>query len=271
MHRASVPFSGNQNGGQAPNGALDRALAIMELLARGGPASVAEISRSLAVSRSATYRIVRTLQERGYVEPAAESVRVRLGARAAEVGLAAVAGLDVAAVAPPFLRKLVEATGETAFLGIVDGSEVVYLHKEPSPRPVQMSAQLGSRKPLYCTGLGKAFLSALPEEERARIVGALDLVGHTARTITDRDRLLDELSRSHRRGYAIDDVEVEEGVGCFAAPVLDHQGRPVGAISIAGPSERVLPHESRFGPVVVATAAQVSARLGHRGTRVEAV
>lgn len=267
MNRSRVPLSGNNS----RNGALDRALAILELLARSGPAPVTEISRRLGVSRSATYRIIRTLQERGYIEPANEPGMVRLGARAAQIGLAAVEGLDLTALAPAFLRRLVEETGETAFLGVVDGSDVVYLHKEASPHPVQMSAQLGSRKPLYCTGLGKAYLSALPDEERARIVGTLELVARTARTITDRDLLLEELALSHRRGYAIDNIEVEDGVGCFAAPVLDHGGQPVGAISIAGPSERVLPNESRFAPAVVTTAAQISARLGHRESRMEAV
>lgn len=245
------------------SGTLEKGLAILEFFAAAGEASASTVAGALGLSRSATYRLLDALRERGYLEADPASERLRLGMRAAEMGMAALAGMDVVRLAPPYLRDLVRATSETAFLGVHDGDSVVYVYKEEGPRAVTMSSQLGSRRPLYSTALGKAYMSALPEDERRSLVGGLDLRRLTPNTITDPLALEDELALTVERGYAVDNVEGEDGVACFAAPVLDHRRRPVAAISVAGPAERTLPNEETMGPLVTQTASALSRRLGY--------
>jgi len=248
------------------SGTLEKGLAILEFFASTGEASAGKVSEALGLSRSATYRLLDALRGRGYLEIDPATERLRLGVRAAEVGLAAISGVDVVRLAPPYLRRLVGATSETVFLAVMDSDAMVYVYKEEGPRAVTMSSQLGSRRPLHSTGLGKAYMSALPVDERRSLIGRLDLRRLTANTITDAAALEAEVALTRERGYAVDDVEGEEGVACFAAPVLDYRRRPVAAISVAGPAERTLPNEGTMGPLVLQTAAALSRRLGYVGS-----
>lgn len=245
------------------SGTLERGLAILEYFAVRGEATAGMVAGALGLSRSATYRILDALRERGYLEINPSSEKLRLGVRAAELGMAALAGVDVVRLAPAYLEGLVEATSETVFLAVVDGDAVVYVYKEEGPQAVTMSSRLGSRRPLHCTALGKAFMSALPIENRRRLVEGLELNRCTENTITDAAVLEEDLALTNERGYAVDNVEVEEGVACFAAPVLDYRAVPIAAISVAGPAERVLPKGAELGRLVAETASEVSSRLGY--------
>jgi DNA-binding IclR family transcriptional regulator len=129
---------------------------------------------------------------------------------------------------------------------------------------VKMSAQLGSRRPLHCTALGKAYLAALPPRELEVRLAGLELTRFTAATITDPAALGAELDRVRRRGWAVDDEEVEEGVYCLGAAVRDHRRLAVAAISVAGPAYRVRAKATQTGALVAETAAAISRRLGHR-------
>jgi IclR family acetate operon transcriptional repressor len=228
--------------GEAPSGTLERGLSVLEFFAGAGEAAASEAVAALGISRSAAYRILGTLQRRGYLEINPASEKLRLGVRTAELGMAAVSGVDAVRLAPPYLHELVGNTLETVFLAVRDGGAVVYVYKEEGPQAIKMSSRLGSRRPLYCTALGKAYLSALSAKAR---------------------RVLIEVLATRERGYGIDRVEIEEGVACFGAPVCDHLGSPVAAISVAGPADRVLPREDEIGPLVVETALAISRRLGY--------
>ena len=221
------------------------------------------VVEDLGLSRSATYRVLDTLKQRGYLEMNPASGKLRLGMRAAELGMAALAGLDVVRLAPPYLHDLVESTLETVFLAVVDGHAMVYVYKEEGPQAVKMSSRLGSRRPLYCTAHGKTYMSALPNEERRLLIGELGLRRYTSNTITDGAVLEAEVLETRDRGYAVDRVEVEEGVACFGAPVRDHRRLPVASISVAGPAERILPKEEMIGPLVAKVASMISRRLGY--------
>ncbi len=253
------------------SGTLERGLTILEYFAVEREATAAMVAEALGLSRSATYRILDALRGRGYLEVNPLSERLRLGMRAAELGMAALAGVDVVRLAPAYLRGLVEATSETVFLAVVDDDAVVYVYKEEGPQAVTMSSRLGSRRPLHCTALGKAFMAALPDEDRRSLLGRLDLRRFTRNTITDASALEEELILTGERGYAVDDVEVEDGVACFAAAVLDHRAIPVAAISVAGPAERILPKGEELGRLVARTASEVSSRLGYVASREEAL
>ena len=249
--------------GDSLSGTLERGLAILEYFAATGEASAGMVAEALSLSRSATYRILEALRERGYLEVNPASEKLRLGARTAGLGMAALWGIDVVRLAPAYLQRLTKATEETVFLAVMDDDAVVYVYKEEGPQSVTMNSQLGSRRPLHCTALGKAYMSALPEDEWRSLIGRLNLRRFTANTITDAVALEDELKLTKERGYAIDNIEVEEGVACFAAPVLDYRARPVASISVAGPAERIFSKGERLGSLVAETAASLSRRLGY--------
>jgi DNA-binding IclR family transcriptional regulator len=247
------------------SGTLERGLRLLQFFAAAGEATPAEAAKATGLSRSATYRIADRLRGWGFLEANPATEALRLGSEAVRLGMAALASLEVTRLAPPHLRRLADQTQETVNLAVVDGDEVVYIHKEEGTLAVKMSAQLGSRRPLHCTALGKAWLAALPppEELAARLAG-LELTRHTPATITDPAALAAELERVRRRGWAVDDEEVEEGVYCLGAAVRDHRRSAVAAISVAGPAYRLRARADQVGALVAETAAAISRRLGHR-------
>jgi IclR family acetate operon transcriptional repressor len=248
-------------GGRA--GTLERGLRMLQFFADAGEATAADAAKATGLSRSATYRIADRLRQWGFLElnPATEALR--LGPAAARLGMAALSSLDVTAVAPPYLRRLADQTEETVNLAVVESDAVVYIHQEEGPLAVRMTAQLGARRPLHCTALGKAWLAAVPAAELPGWLARLDLARFTADTITDPAALAAELDRVRARGWSTDREEVEEGVYCLGAAVRDHGPMPVAAISVAGPAYRVRAKADRVGALVAETAAAISRRLGH--------
>lgn len=136
------------------------------------------------------------------------------------------------------LEKLAHLTGETAHIGVLDDAECVYVDKVDSPQSVRMYSKVGARSPLHSSGIGKALLSASTDDVFDRVC-EIGLVRKTQRTITDPERLRAEINAIAERGYAIDDVENEEGIRCVAAPVRGADGYAVAAVSVAGPDNRV--------------------------------
>ena len=149
--------------GEASAGTLERGLSVLEFFAGVGEAAASDAVAALGISRSATYRILNTLRRRGYLEINPASEKLRLGVRSAELGMAAVSEVDAVRLAPPYLHELVDNTLETVFLAVMDSRAMVYVYKEEGPQAVKMSSRLGSRRPLYCTALGKAYMSALSD------------------------------------------------------------------------------------------------------------
>jgi IclR family transcriptional regulator, acetate operon repressor len=256
-----VTGSGTDGGGRS--GTLERGLQVLRFFASAGEATPAEAATATGLSRSATYRIADRLREWGFLElnPATEALR--LGPEATRLGMAALSSLDVTRIAPPYLRRLADQSQETVNLAVLDDDAVVYIHKEEGPLAVRMSAQLGSRRPLHCTALGKAYLAAMPPDELRARLARLELTRFTPNTITDPAALRAELRRIGERGWSVDDEEVEPGVCCLGAAVRDHRPMPVAAISVAGPADRVRAKADRVGGLVAATSAAISRRLGH--------
>ena len=172
-------------------------------------------------------------------------------------------GSDVRSLAHPLLIELSELTTETVHLAVPVGTHMVYIDKIDSPRAVVMASRIGEQLPLHCSALGKAYLSAMPADERREIVEGLPLERRTERTLADPDALLDDLETCARRGFAIDNVENEEGVRCVGAAILDDRDRPIAALSLSAPASRLsLSAARKVGPHCADTAARVSRELG---------
>lgn len=244
---------------------VERALSILQLfMTTEDELSASEISRLLHLPQSTAFRLLVTLVASGFAEQNHENDKYRLGVSCLAVGSAFLTNSDLRQRAIPHLEQLRDKTGETVHLGVLDGFEVVYLDKLPGIHPIGlMSSKVGTHAPAHCTGLGKALLAFLPEAEIEGYIQQALLERYTANTITDPVELLLELSKIYESGYSIDNQEHENGVACIAAPIFDHRGL-AGAISVAGPAERITAEaaRNRLAQLVMQTASEISAQLG---------
>jgi IclR family transcriptional regulator, acetate operon repressor len=238
-------------------GTLERGLAILEFLSENDRVTVPRLAEALNLKRSTVYRLVNMLQERGYVESPRGSSEVVLGTRAVKLGVSAMSSADILQVAPAPMKELASGGLGTVFLAIPDGDCVVYVAREEGPQAINLSARLGTRRPLHCTALGKAYLSALPVDERRSVVEGLEMARQTPNTITSPQALLEELSETAVRGYAVDRVENEEGVACVAAPIRDYGGRPIASVSLAGVAATILEKVPELGVRINRTSAEM--------------
>ena len=224
-----------------PVKSADRALAVLEALA-DRPRSFSELQAGLGLPKSSLHAILRTLQDRHWVDHAA-SGRFRLGWRAVRVAGAYLDGDDAVVRTADLLDHLAAATREAVQLARLDGSEVVYLSKRDSPHPVRLISTVGSRLPAYATALGKALLARRPDDEvRASLQFPLQPL--TPRTITQWEPLRAELDAIRQRGYAIDDEEATDGLRCFAVTPRTTR-TPDNAISISVPTFRLSAERER--------------------------
>jgi DNA-binding IclR family transcriptional regulator len=266
-HR-EVPSSETKEGmsgakDQAAASALDRSLSILDFLATTRGATTGEIAAAVHVSRSTTYRLVERLRQRGYVDDIGHAGIWHLGPAAARLALAAVQSSDVAQVAPEYLRMLVQQTRESVNLGVPRGTEMVFIYRDKGPQTVAVHGDVGARRPMHCTSVGKAYLAALPQEEREQILSKMIYHRFTPHTITTRQALEEEVRRTIERGWSEDHGEIDPSSTWCGAAIRDNMGRPVAAISVAGVTDRISPELSRIGAVVASTAEAISRRLGY--------
>lgn len=244
--------------------AVEAALSILETLGTVHEMGVTELAKKLGLGKSSVYRLLATLAGRGYVEKNPQTGRYQLTYRLFAVGSPAADRFGLRETAHPVMQRLAAETGETVNLGVLDGTRVVNLHKVESRHLLRMHMEIGGGVPAHATALGKVLLAGLPPAEVARRLRGRRLTRLTRRTIADRPALWRALARVREQGFAIDDEECSLGLRCVAAPILDHRGSVVAALSISSPSQR-LPHAvlSRMAELVRAAAREVSRRLGY--------
>ncbi len=244
---------------------IDRALNVLECFTNGRQElGVTEISKLLGLHKSTVYGILTTLECRRYLEQNPETGKYKLGLKLFELGNLVQDGMDLKVIAGPFLQRLVEEHGETVHLVIMDQGEAVYIDKRESPQSMRMVSQVGKRLPCHCTGVGKMLLAFLPEEALDAFIREKGLVRFTNNTITDPDTLKEHLRQVRQRGYAIDNQEITDGLTCVAAPIRNHTGNVIAAMSVAGPSIRIGPEKiDSIIPSVTKAAEELSAKLGY--------
>jgi IclR family transcriptional regulator, acetate operon repressor len=214
---------------------VDRALLVLEALARAErTVGVVELAELTGLPQGTAHRLLRSLQARGYVRRDG-SRKYGLGTAALTLGDAAQRSL--ARSARPFLVELVEVSGETANLAVLEGDEVVYIAQVSSPHTLRMFAEVGRHVPAHSTAVGKVLLADLPRDRAVALLRRAGLARRTRGTITDLEALLAELELTRERGWGVDEEEQEVGVRCVAVPV-GRRGQVVAAMSVSGPSER---------------------------------
>ena len=262
--RTAEPESSSSNRVQS----LDRALDIIEALAdAGGDVTLSELSQQVQLHISTVYRLLSVLVARGYAQQNSSTRQYALGPQVLKLAAHAVgAGLfDLRREALPALNDLSARSDETVNLVVMPDMHIVYIEQVPSTHIVRMFTQIGSRAPAYCTGAGKAILAFRGKHEIARYLRSQKLERHTSTTIVTAAELLRQLEGVRREGYAVDAGEMEDGVHCVAAPVFDHTGAAVAAISISGPASRFTDERIReTAPALLEVTSLLSKRLGYR-------
>lgn len=223
-----------------------------------GPAELAE---QLGMHKSTVHRLLVVLERQGAVRR--HEGRYALGMRLFELGSRAVTHLDVGSRAVPYLRRLVQGCGETAHVAVLGGLEMMSIQNVECPKKLRTPVTVGGLSPVHATSVGKAVLAFLPDDECELILEQLTLRRFTPRTITARTALRLELQRVRDRGFAVDDQEIESGLRCVGAPIRNHTGRVIAAISVAGPIFRVTQQRvPALARAVIAAGRDLSRDLG---------
>jgi IclR family transcriptional regulator, acetate operon repressor len=246
---------------------VERAIAILDVLAAGGWRTGAEIARELHVHRSTALRLLGTLERHALVERDPRSAKYRLGRRLSQLASVVSGESDLRSVARPVCEGLAAALGETVTLDVLVGQEIVPIEQATASTSVVTVNWLGRRTPVHCTASGKVILAFGPPAVRERLL-ARPLESSTPHTITGGAELETQLGEALKDGFARTYEELEIGLDAIAAPVFDSGGDVVAALDVSGPSHR-LRAEGRpeLVRLTLDAAADLSRRLGYRGSR----
>jgi IclR family KDG regulon transcriptional repressor len=225
---------------------------------------ISALARRLSLAKSTVHRLAVTLVSEGLLEQDRDSSKYQLGIALFRLGALVRRRMNVSNEARPYLYDLRETVNESVHLAILDETEIMYVYNLESTHAIRMRSDIGVRKPAYCTAEGQAILAFAPDDVVARMIAA-GLTARTPKTITSPEKFGKELALTRQRGCAIEDEESELGMVSIAAPIRDDSGEVVAAVGIAGPVTRLTKKSiAAFVPHVIATADQVSTRLGYR-------
>ncbi|WP_040406247.1 IclR family transcriptional regulator [Amycolatopsis nigrescens] len=246
-----------------PRGAVDKALDVLSALVRpGSPHRLADLAKETGLAKPTVHRMLQTLTGSGFAVGVAGG-SYQVGPRLLGMSAAALASSKESRFARPVLAELQRRTGHTVHYAVRHGLDAIYVEKVEPAQAYRMTSRVGGEVPLYCTAVGRAILSRLPEAEVAEVLGTAPLPARTPRTLTDPAAIRHALSEVDERGFLVEDEQNEPDVRCVAAPVVDGLGQVAGAISVSGLTFTLsLDSVEVLGPLVRDAAAQVSAALG---------
>lgn len=255
--------SGDRNSGTGVQ-SVDRAVTVLEILARTGGSGVSEIAETMGVHKSTASRLLSSLDRRGMVQPHVDRGKYQLGFGILRLAAAIPGRLSLVQEARPVLEMLAEEFGETANLAVLRSNYAVNVDQAMGPSAVATHDWIGNLTPVHATASGKIFLAHLEPDERAKLLEATGLPAETENTITDRNELDQHLADIATAGYSTVYAELEIGLNAAAVPIRDYRGDVIGSISISGPAFRFDPGEVRgLSSALIRAGAQVSNHLGY--------
>lgn len=243
------------------DGTVGKALDVLDMVAtKGRPVRFTELLAEADYPKATLYRFLQTLTNQGMLAYDADRGTYALGVRLVRLAHAAWAQSSLAPIARPWIDKLSADLNETIHLAQLDQGQVLYVDKRNAVRPVEMFSQAGKVGPAFCTGVGKAMLAYLPEDELDRTLQRQSFHRFTPNTLASRPALLAELEAIRGRGFAFDREEHEPGIICIAVPILTRAGRAIGALSVTSTTVRTnLGALEELAPRIRETAAQIAA------------
>ena len=247
---------------------VTKAIRLLDMLGQGnGAYGVSELARLVDMDKSSVSRMLRTLEQAGYVEQDAITQRYSLGLNIGVLGYKALKRMDLRTAARPLLERLAETTGECAHIAILADRRAFYIDQVAPERGVGVDAPVGTLAPLHCTALGKVLLAFQPDALREDMMQAMSYEPYTRRTLGSAEALRDHLTRVRSHGVAFDDEEYSVGVRCMATPVFRFDNAVCGAIGVSGPSPRITDARlSEWEPMLIDMSRELSTRLGWDGS-----
>ena len=247
--------------------ALKRAFNVLELfITEPRPMTVPEITARLNLPRTTAHEIVNTMVNSGYLHRDDDhGNKVFLGFKLFELGGVYATNFDLIAEGRQVATEIVKICDETVQMAVRERAEVIFIAKVDSSKAVRLVSTVGSRLPAHCTAVGKMLLSSLTEDEIIQLYGDnATLQKMTANSITSISELLQELKAIRQRGLAYDDCESNEDVRCVAAPLYNHRGEMIAAMSTSVPVTRMtMGKQDELGQLIRKGAEELSRRLGH--------
>jgi DNA-binding IclR family transcriptional regulator len=242
---------------------VERALTVLQALAaKAAPMSLAALERQLGLHKSILFRLLRTLESSGFVERDSETGWFQLGLGALEIGQAYTHGNPLLRVSTPSLQTMVDDSPHTSYLGILRGFDMVYLASIEGRGPLRVHAPAGSRLPAHAAAFGKILLAELDEDEVRRLAAEHGLAALTAKTVTDVEKLIRQLRRARRQGFALNSEESYLGIGSVGAPVRDVTGTAVASVSLSYATSLVPSAElPKWIERTLAAASEISSKL----------
>ena len=246
---------------------VDRALSVLELLARWGDGGVSEVAAELDVHKSTAFRLLGALESHGLVEQTEDRGKYRLGFGLVRLAGAVSVRMDLTKMARPVAERLANEIGETVNIAVPREHYAVNVDQALGPASVTTQNWVGQLTPLHATSSGKVLLANIDGQERAQLIKHAGLPAFTADTITTHGELEKELQKVLESGYATTVGEYEDGLNAVAVPILDADGTVVAALSASGPSYRFTPSRiEELIPTMKEAGVQVSHRLGYVGS-----
>jgi DNA-binding IclR family transcriptional regulator len=243
---------------------VQKALRILEMLGKQQPLSPSEISEQLKLSRSNVHRLLFTLEEMGYVEKKLDA-KYYLGIKTFILGSNYFTTDNLSDIAYPHMKILADICQENVNLGVMYEHRVLYLNKIESPHNLKLDTPMGKMDPLHCTGLGKALLSGLTDQELEAYCESVELTKRTSKSIVDPHALIEHIRQVREQGVAFDFEEFDKGVHCMAGPIYNHAKRVAAAISVSGPSVRFTRQVIKnLKPHLAECCTAVAEKLGYR-------
>jgi IclR family transcriptional regulator, acetate operon repressor len=243
---------------------LSRALKLLNALAvHSQGLSLSEVAGHVGLPNSTAHRLLTTLQNERYVRFESERSVWLIGVQSFCVGTAFVRSRDLVTIARPYMRRLMEQSGETVNLAISDRGEVIYIAQVETQKMMRAIAGPGGRAPMHCSGVGKALLAVADDAVAEKLMANMELHRETAQTLITVQDLQRDLVQVRAQGYAVDNEENAIGLRCVAAVIYDEHGAPLAALSVSGPTARIT--EQRIpllGEAVAGIAAEITAEIG---------
>jgi IclR family transcriptional regulator, KDG regulon repressor len=237
---------------------------LMEFLLESGqkPQNISEVSRQVNITRSRAFRILKTLEARGYVEFDKDIQGYRLGLKLLELGEGVREFIDLRRIAEPFLRQLAQKTGDVALLVVLRNNVAVCIDRYQGSFSLQGGTQIGVPLPLHVGASPKLLLANLPESDREKLIAEMEFTPYTPYTITNPDELRQRLQEILIQGYSIDIEDFEIGINAIGAPVRDYKGNVVAGVTLTTPAARWNEdRKQKLVEIIVETANQISERL----------
>lgn len=240
-----------------------RALDILELvLTHNQPVTVAQVIAELSIPKSTAYELVRTLSDGGYLEPSGKGAGLFLGRKLFELGMAYKSQVDLLRDGSRIAGELRDETGETVQLSVLENNLMMVVFKEEGIRPLRIISNVGSRVPVNWAAAGRLLVSDLDDKALTKLLTETVRQSPTGKAILDVPKLIAQIRKFRRQGYATELNEANEHAGCVAAPVIDGAGRCVAALSVAAPEQRLAKaNRDTLIASVVAAAEKLSRRL----------